>query len=356
MISLLVVMMTIFVKSMLYSALLFFVYIILVSFEKKIRMKAVGKMGHYQSKGRDLISLLQDMIKIFFKEGISYKRSSAFILGLSPAVALGISILPIIVIPICEPFLFNGQKIFIEVMFSKNSLLLFMCLNSLNIFSILIIGWGINSNFSILSNLKKSMHYVALEITLLLIIINMIFTFETVDLHSIVLMQKKDFSNGLSQLGIFIQPILSGVFLFYIIVSTSFLNYKISFELQGSQHGVSTCLNSIGLIFLKVSDHVKFFINCLVFVFLFLGGYGLLPGLSFFVESYSDSLYYFQIISLIIKTIFVGFLAILLKQNSANLRADQVLKHTWNKIIPLLYINSFGTILFILFSGRYKWI
>jgi NADH-quinone oxidoreductase subunit H len=344
------------IKTSIYLSLPILIYIFTATFERKLCSRTVGKMGRHQSRGRDYLTFLQDLIKIFLKTPISYNVTSFLRLNLSPAVAFGISVLPVSVIPICESFLLNNQKMAAEILVSRYSLLLFLGLNSLNIFSAILVGWGVNSNFSILSNLKKSMHYLATEMIVYFIIINMIITYGTADFHDIVIMQKRHLFGFVNQLGLFIQPVLAIVFMYYITVTSSFQNSKFSFDLKHSQSGTSLSLNSIGLILLKLTEQVKYFISAILFSFLFLGGYGLLPGLSFLVEQYSDSLYFFQITSLLAKTIIVTSLGVVLKQSTFNMRADQVLTHAWKEIIPVLYLISVITIIFMIVSGRFKWI
>lgn len=343
-------------KTALYFSLPLLVYTFTTTFERKLCSRTVGKMGRHARRGRDYVTFIQDLIKIFLKTPINYNVTSFFRLNLSPAMALGMSVLPIAVIPVCESFLFYNQKMSAEILISRYSLLIFLGLNTLNIFSTLIVGWGVNSNFSILANLKKSMHYLATEMIIYFVVINMIITYGTADFHHIVIMQKKDLFGFVNQIGLFIQPVLAIVFMYYISVTSSFENSKFSFELKHSQYGTSLSLNSVGLILLKLADQVKYFISALIFCFLFLGGYGLLPGFSYLVEQYSDSLYLFQLLSLMVKTILVTSLVVVIKQSSFNMRADQVLTHAWNRIIPILYLNTVGTIIFMIVSGRFKWI
>jgi NADH-quinone oxidoreductase subunit H len=344
------------IKVFIYLTIPFLIYTVLVSFERKLASRSVGKMGRYKSRRRDYITFAQDLVKIYLKKPVSYSNSSFNRLNLCPAIAFGLSALPLAAIPICEPFLINNQKLSIEILSSNHSLLLFMGLNSLNIFSLLIIGWAVNSNFSILANLKRSMHYLGSELIIFFIIINMIICYGSADLHHIVIMQKKTMLGWINQLGIVIQPVLAIVYIYYLSLSANLLNSKFSLELLNIQQGIGFSLNSMGLILLKFSEQMKFFINGLLFSFLFLGGYGLLPGLSYLVEQYSDSLYVFQVLSLLIKTMLVTFLSIVLRLSSFNMRADQVLKYIWNRIMPLLYINTILTIIFMFVSEKFKWI
>ncbi|MBT7611518.1 MAG: hypothetical protein HN576_17285 [Bacteriovoracaceae bacterium] len=344
------------IKSLVYFLLPFIIYTFSLSFERKLASRSVGKMGRYRSRRRDYITFIQDILKIFYKKPITYLNVSFNRLNVSPAVAFGLSALPLSVLPLCESFLINNEKLYIEILASEYSLLLFLGLNTLNIFSVLIIGWGINSNFSILSNLKRSMNYLASELILLFIVINMIISYGSADFHHIVIMQKKDLFDWVGQLGIIIQPVLAIIYMYYLSLCANFINTKFIFDLQNSQQGISYNLNSVGLILLKLSEQLKFFINGLIFCFLFLGGYSLLPGLSYLVEQYSDSLYILQVISLLIKTSIVAFISILLRQSSFNLRSDQILKYAWKNIIPILYLNTMGTIIFMLVTGRFEWV
>lgn len=344
------------IKGTVYLSLPIIAYSLMMAFQRKLSSKTVGKMGRYSSRRRDYISFLQDLIKGIYKTPISYNTSSLRRISLSPAVAFGISVLPLTVIPICESFLMGNHKVNIEILSLNYSLLMFMALSSLHIFSNIIIGWGVNSNMSILSNLKKSMHFIGVEILLILIIINMIITYGSANFHQIVILQKKQLFWSANQLGIIIQPVLAIIYFYYLVFGSTFQSYKFSFENIEGQYGSSSYLNSIGLILLKLSDQVKFFVGGLVFSFLFLGGYGLVPGLSFLVEQYTDSLYFFQALSLIIKTVLVGFVAILIKQSIVNIRADQLMSYAWKNILPILYINTLGTIIYMIYTGKFKWV
>nr|AEP27586.1 NADH dehydrogenase subunit 1 [Kyklioacalles aubei] len=124
-----------------------------------------------------MLGILQpfgDAIKLFTKEQIYPLLSNLILYMVSPIMNLFFSLL----VWMCIPFF--------TVNLSFNlSLLYFLCVSSLGVYSIMLAGWSSNSNYAMLGSLRSVAQSISYEVSLVLILLSfliLILSFDIMDL------------------------------------------------------------------------------------------------------------------------------------------------------------------------------
>nr|ARH53960.1 NADH dehydrogenase subunit 1 [Nacerdes carniolica] len=131
----------------------------------------VGYMGIFQP--------FSDAIKLFSKEQTFPYMSNFNIYYLSPLMNLSISL-----------FLW-GCMPYISYFFSFNlSILFFLSVSSLSVYSVMMAGWSSNSSYSLLGSLRSVAQTISYEVSLALILMSFIFLIMSVNFFDFILYQK----------------------------------------------------------------------------------------------------------------------------------------------------------------------
>nr|YP_010309820.1 NADH dehydrogenase subunit 1 [Oenas fusicornis]UMR54937.1 NADH dehydrogenase subunit 1 [Oenas fusicornis] len=128
------------------------------------------------------IGLLQpfsDAIKLFTKEQAFPFMANLNIYYLSPMINLFISLF----LWLCMPF--------VSVLFNFNlSVLFFLSISSLSVYTLMLAGWSSNSSYSLLGSLRSVAQTISYEVSLALIFMSFIFLVLSMNLLDFMLIQK----------------------------------------------------------------------------------------------------------------------------------------------------------------------
>nr|QLA74169.1 NADH dehydrogenase subunit 1 [Leptomias sp. DX-2020] len=123
------------------------------------------------------IGLLQpfsDAIKLFTKEQTIPQMSNFNLYYISPVVNLFLALL----LWISMPFLT------VNLNFSF-SLLFFLCVSSLGVYTIMLAGWSSNSNYAMLGSLRSVAQTISYEVSLVLILMSFLFMISSFDMYDL---------------------------------------------------------------------------------------------------------------------------------------------------------------------------
>ena len=142
--------------------------------QKRRGPNVVGPFGLFQS--------LADALKYIFKEIIIPASSNKIIFILAPIVTMTLALVAWAVIPFSETHVLANINVGILYLFA---------ISSLGVYGIIMGGWASNSKYPFLGAIRSAAQMVSYEVSIGIIIINVLLCVGSLNLNDIVLAQKK---------------------------------------------------------------------------------------------------------------------------------------------------------------------
>jgi len=275
--------------------------------QKRRGPNVVGPFGLFQS--------LADALKYMFKEIIIPASSNKIIFILAPIVTMTLALISWAVIPISEDFVLADINVGILYLFA---------VSSLGVYGIIMGGWASNSKYPFLGSIRSAAQMVSYEVSIGIIIINVLLCVGSLNLTDIVLAQKKIW---------FILPLFPMFIIFFI--SALAETNRPPFDLPEAEAelvaGYQTEYSGMMYAMFWLGEYANILLMCALGSILFLGGW-LSP----------ISVYPFDVIPgpiwLILKIIFLFILFSLVKAIVPRYRYDQLMKLGWKIFLPFSLI------------------
>jgi NADH-quinone oxidoreductase subunit H len=272
--------------------------------QKRRGPNVVGPFGLFQS--------LADALKYIFKEIIIPASSNKIIFILAPIVAMTLALISWAVIPFSEEFVLADINVGILYLFA---------VSSLGVYGIIMGGWASNSKYPFLGSIRSAAQMVSYEVSIGVIIINVLLCVGSLNLSDIVLAQKKIW---------FIVPLFPMFIIFFI--SALAETNRPPFDLPEAEAelvaGYQTEYSGMMYAMFWLGEYANILLMCALGSILFLGGW-LSP----------VNLYPFNIIPspiwLIFKILLLFILFSLVKAIVPRYRYDQLMKLGWKIFLPL---------------------
>ena len=286
--------------------------------QKRRGPNVVGPFGLFQS--------LADALKYIFKEVIIPASSNKVIFILAPIITMTLAMIAWAVIPFSESFVLANINVGILYIFA---------VSSLGVYGIIMGGWASNSKYPFLGAIRSAAQMVSYEVSIGVIIINVLLCVGSLNLTDIVLAQKNLW---------FIIPLFPMFVIFFI--SALAETNRPPFDLPEAEAelvaGYQTEYSGMMYAMFWLGEYANILLMCALGSILFLGGW-LAP----------VDLYPFSIIPspiwLIIKILFLFILFSLVKAIVPRYRYDQLMKLGWKIFLPLSLIWLILTSGFLLY-------
>ncbi len=272
--------------------------------QKRRGPNVVGPFGLFQS--------LADALKYIFKEIIIPASSNKIIFILAPIVTMTLALISWAVIPFSEEFVLADINVGILYLFA---------VSSLGVYGIIMGGWASNSKYPFLGSIRSAAQMISYEVSIGVIIINVLLCVGSLNLSDIVLAQKKIW---------FIVPLFPMFIIFFI--SALAETNRPPFDLPEAEAelvaGYQTEYSGMMYAMFWLGEYANILLMCALGSILFLGGW-LSP----------VNLYPLNIIPgpiwLIFKILLLFILFSLVKAIVPRYRYDQLMKLGWKIFLPL---------------------
>ena len=275
--------------------------------QKRKGPNVVGPFGLFQS--------LADALKYMFKEIIIPASSNKIIFILAPIVTMTLALIAWAVIPFSEDYVLADINVGILYIFA---------ISSLGVYGIIMGGWASNSKYPFLGSIRSAAQMVSYEVSIGVIIINVLLCVGSLNLSDIVLAQEKIW---------FVIPLFP-MFVIFFISSLAETN-RPPFDLPEAEAelvaGYQTEYSGMMYAMFWLGEYANILLMCALGSILFLGGW-LAP----------MDIPLFDIVPppvwLILKILFLFVLFALIKAIVPRYRYDQLMRLGWKVFLPFSLI------------------
>jgi len=272
-----------------------------------------------------LLQTVADALKYIFKEIIIPASSNKVIFILAPIVTMTLALVAWAVIP------FDNELVLADI---NVGILYLFAVSSLGVYGIIMGGWASNSKYPFLGAIRSAAQMVSYEVSIGIIIINVLLCVGSLNLTDIVNAQQ----------GLWFVVPLFPMFVVFFISALAETN-RPPFDLPEAEaelvSGYQTEYSGMMYAMFWLGEYANILLMCAMGAILFLGGW--LPPLDIFP---------FNVIPgplwMILKILFLFFLFALVKAIVPRYRYDQLMRLGWKILLPfsLFYVVLTASYLF----------
>jgi NADH-quinone oxidoreductase subunit H len=272
-----------------------------------------------------LLQTFADALKYIFKEIIIPSSANKTVFILAPIITMTLALVSWAVIPMSEEFVLADINVGILYLFA---------VSSLGVYGIIMGGWASNSKYPFLGAIRSAAQMVSYEVSIGIIIINVLLCVGSLNLKDIVFAQSELW---------FVIPLFPMFVIFFI--SALAETNRPPFDLPEAEAelvaGYQTEYSGMMYAMFWLGEYANILLMCAMGSILFLGGW--LP----IVDIYPINLVPAPI-WMILKILFLFFLFALIKAIVPRYRYDQLMRLGWKIFLPfsLIYLVLTASFLF----------
>ena len=274
-----------------------------------------------------LLQTLADALKYIFKEIIIPASANKSVFILAPIVTMTLALVAWAVIPMSEELVLADINVGILYLFA---------VSSLGVYGLIMGGWASNSKYPFLGAIRSAAQMVSYEVSIGIIIINVLLCVGSLNLKDIVIAQKDLW---------YVIPLFPMFVIFFI--SALAETNRPPFDLPEAEAelvaGYQTEYSGMMYAMFWLGEYANILLMCAMGTILFLGGW--LP----IVDIYPINMIPAPI-WMILKILFLFFLFALIKAIVPRYRYDQLMRLGWKIFLPfsLIYLVITASFLFFL--------
>ncbi len=285
--------------------------------QKRRGPNVVGPFGLFQT--------LADALKYIFKEIIIPASANKVVFILAPIVTMTLALVAWAVIPMSEDLVLANINVGILYLFA---------ISSLGVYGIIMGGWASNSKYPFLGAIRSAAQMVSYEVSIGIIIINVLLCVGSLNLNDIVIAQKELW---------YVIPLFPMFIIFFI--SALAETNRPPFDLPEAEAelvaGYQTEYSGMMYAMFWLGEYANILLMCAMGSILFLGGW--LPLMDIYPLNIIPAP-----IWMILKILFLFLLFALIKAIVPRYRYDQLMRLGWKIFLPfsLIYLVLTASFLF----------
>ena len=285
--------------------------------QKRKGPNVVGPFGLFQT--------IADALKYIFKEIIIPASANKTVFVLAPIVTMTLALVAWAVIPMSEEIVLSDINVGILYLFA---------VSSLGVYGIIMGGWASNSKYPFLGAIRSAAQMVSYEVSIGIIIINVLLCVGSLNLNDIVLAQKQIW---------YVIPLFPMFIIFFI--SALAETNRPPFDLPEAEAelvaGYQTEYSGMMYAMFWLGEYANILLMCAMGSILFLGGW--LPIMDIYPLNIIPAP-----IWMVMKILFLFLLFALIKAIVPRYRYDQLMRLGWKIFLPfsLIYLVLTASFLF----------
>ena len=289
--------------------------------QKRRGPNVVGPFGLFQT--------LADALKYIFKEIIIPASANKTVFILAPIVTMTLALVAWAVIPMSQNLVLADINVGILYLFA---------VSSLGVYGIIMGGWASNSKYPFLGAIRSAAQMVSYEVSIGIIIINVLLCVGSLNLNDIVLAQKELW---------YVIPLFPMFVIFFI--SALAETNRPPFDLPEAEAelvaGYQTEYSGMMYAMFWLGEYANILLMCAMGSILFLGGW--LPIMDIYPLNIIPAPLW-----MIIKILFLFLLFALIKAIVPRYRYDQLMRLGWKIFLPFSLIYLVLTASFLFFFDK----
>ena len=289
--------------------------------QKRRGPNVVGPFGLFQT--------LADALKYIFKEIIIPASANKTIFILAPIITMTLALVAWAVIPLSETMVLSDINVGILYLFA---------ISSLGVYGIIMGGWASNSKYPFLGAIRSAAQMVSYEVSIGIIIINVLLCVGSLNLNDIVIAQKNLW---------YVIPLFPMFVVFFI--SALAETNRPPFDLPEAEAelvaGYQTEYSGMMYAMFWLGEYANILLMCALGSILFLGGW--LPPLDIYPLNLVPGPFW-----MIFKILFLFFLFAIIKAIVPRYRYDQLMRLGWKIFLPFSLIYVVLTASFLLYFDK----
>jgi NADH-quinone oxidoreductase subunit H len=288
-------------------------------FERRVLAAMQVRCGPDRVGWQGLLQPLADGLKLFFKEDLLLQNADRKLYRLAPAIALFAALAAVAVIPWGPTIQVAGQDVPLVVADVEVGVLYMLGVSSLGVYALVLGGWASGSKYSLIGALRAAAQVVSYELVLGLALAAVVLTAGSTRLGDIVAAQQAGVPFVL------LQPLGFVLFLLAACAETN----RAPFDLPEAETelvaGYHTEYSGMRFALYFIAEYVNMIVVSALAATLFLGGWSgpFWPGPWW----------------LLAKIAVFMFLFVWLRATLPRLRYDQLMRLSWNNLIPIGFVN-----------------
>nr|YP_009541968.1 NADH dehydrogenase subunit 1 [Synarthrophyton chejuense]AYR06638.1 NADH dehydrogenase subunit 1 [Synarthrophyton chejuense] len=259
-----------------------------------------------------LLQPLADALKLFVKETILPSSSNLLVFVIAPILTFLLSLISWCVLPLGEGMVYSDINV---------GVLYILAISSLGVYGIIMAGWSSNSKYAFLGALRSAAQMVSYEVSVGLILINVLLCAGSLNFSEITLAQQKIW---------YCIPLFPAFIMFYISILAE--TNRAPFDLPEAEAelvaGYNVEYSAMGFALFFLGEYANMILMCSLTTTLFLGGW--LPIFNILLFNWISPTIWFSI-----KTTFLLFSFIWVRSSLPRYRYDQLMRLGWKIFLPL---------------------